>query len=131
MGLVGCPWAICDEPGAWETNGGQLLNDAIETAKGKPGSPLRAVYIGTLAPATDGWWHDLIKDGSRGSVYVQALRGDPEKWDTSREIRRCNPLTAIFRYFPAQATRRAGRGAGGYSAQSALPKLPLEHTERR
>ena len=23
MGLVGCPWAICDEPGAWETTGGQ------------------------------------------------------------------------------------------------------------
>ena len=22
MGLVGCPWAICDEPGAWEVNGG-------------------------------------------------------------------------------------------------------------
>ena len=25
MGLVGCPWAICDEPGAWTTVGGQLL----------------------------------------------------------------------------------------------------------
>ena len=54
MGLVGCPWAICDEPGAWEVNGGTLLHDAIETAKGKPGSPLRALYIGTLAPATGG-----------------------------------------------------------------------------
>ena len=95
MGLVGCPWAVCDEPGAWEVIGGQLLHDAIETAKGKPGSPLRAVYIGTLAPATAGWWHDLIQDGTRGSVYVQALRGDPEKWDRWPEIRRCNPLTAI------------------------------------
>ena len=44
MGLVNCPWAICDEPGAWEVNGGTLLYDAIETAKGKPGSPLKAVY---------------------------------------------------------------------------------------
>ena len=95
MGLVGCPWAICDEPGAWEVNGGTLLHDAIETAKGKPGSPLRAVYIGTLAPAVSGWWHDLIDDGTHGTSYVQALRGDPERWDDWNEIRRCNPLTAI------------------------------------
>ena len=51
MGLVGCPWAVADEPGSWETNGGTLLYDAIETAKGKPGSPLRAIFIGTLAPS--------------------------------------------------------------------------------
>ena len=95
MGLVGCPWAICDEPGAWEVNGGQLLNDAIETAKGKPGSPLKALYIGTLAPAKGGWWHDLIEDGSHGSTYAQALIGERGRWDDWREIRRCNPLTAI------------------------------------
>ena len=95
MGLVGCPWAICDEPGAWEVNGGTLLHDAIETAKGKPGSPLKAIYIGTLAPARDGWWHQLIESGSHGSTYVQALQGNPERWDQWPEIRRCNPLTAI------------------------------------
>ena len=95
MGLVGCPWAICDEPGAWEVNGGTLLHDAIETAKGKPGSPLRALYIGTLAPATAGWWHDIVNDGTHGSTYVQALRGDPERWDQWPEIRRVNPLAAI------------------------------------
>ena len=95
MGLVGCPWAICDEPGAWETNGGTLLHDAVETAKGKPGSPLRAIYIGTLAPAVSGWWHDMIADGTRGSRFVQALQGDPERWDQWSEIRRCNPLTAV------------------------------------
>ncbi len=95
MGLVGCPWAILDEPGAWEINGGQMLNDSIETAKGKPGSPLSAVYIGTLAPAMGGWWHDLIHGGSQGSTYVQALQGDKSKWDQWSEIRRCNPLTAI------------------------------------
>ena len=99
MGLVGCPWAICDEPGAWETNGGTLLHDAIETAKGKPGSPLRALYIGTLAPAVSGWWHDLIDDGTHGSTVVHALRGDPERWDSWHEIRRCNPLTAISATF--------------------------------
>ena len=95
MGLVGCPWVIADEPGAWETIGGQLVHDAIETAKGKPGSPLRVVYIGTLAPATSGWWHDLVADGSHGSTYVQALQGDPDKWDQWPEIRRVNPLTAV------------------------------------
>ena len=95
MGLVGCPWAICDEPGAWEVNGGTLLHDAIETAKGKPGSPLRALYIGTLAPATGGWWHDLVDDGTHGTSYVQALQGDPKKWDQWPEIRRCNPLVAV------------------------------------
>ena len=95
MGLVGCPWAICDEPGAWEANGGAMLHDAIQTAQGKPGSPLRALYIGTLAPAMSGWWHDMIEDGSHGTTYVQALRGDPERWDKWPEVRRCNPLTAI------------------------------------
>ena len=95
MGLVGCPWAICDEPGAWEVNGGTLLHDAIETAKGKPGSPLKALYIGTLAPAVSGWWHDMIADGSHRSAFVQSLQGDPERWDQWPEIRRCNPLTAV------------------------------------
>ena len=99
MGLVGCPWVIADEPGAWETIGGQLVHDAIETAKGKPGSPLRVVYIGTLAPAVGGWWHDLVADGSRASIYVQVLQGDPNKWDQWGEIRRCNPLTAISAAF--------------------------------
>ncbi|WP_419922333.1 hypothetical protein [Candidatus Poriferisodalis sp.] len=102
MGLVGCPWVIADEPGAWEVNGGTLLHDAITTAQGKPGSPLRAVYIGTLAPALSGWWHDLIDDGSRGMTYVQALRGDPAKWDRWGEIRRCNPLVDISAEFRAK-----------------------------
>ncbi len=99
MGLVNTPWAICDEPGAWETNGGQLLADALMTAQGKPGSPLRAVFLGTLAPAKRGWWHDLIADGSRGSTYVQSLAGNREKWDSWAEIRRCNPLTTISKAF--------------------------------
>ena len=92
QGLVRCPLLIADEPGAWEAAGGAVLHDAIQTAQGKPGAALRAVYIGTLAPARGGWWHDLVNEGSGGSVYVQALRGDPAKWDRAAEIRRCNPL---------------------------------------
>lgn len=99
MGLVRCPWAICDEPGAWQVNGGQLLHDAIQTAQGKPGSPLRAVYIGTLAPATGGWWHELVEGGSHGSTYVQKLQGDSKTWDQWPTIRKCNPLTMISARF--------------------------------
>lgn len=95
MGLVGTPYAIADEPGAWEVVGGQMMWDALSTAQGKPDSPLKVLLIGTLAPATGGWWHELIADGSHGSTYVQALQGDPERWDQWPEIRRCNPLTAV------------------------------------
>ena len=95
MGIVGCPLLVADEPGSWQVVGGELMHDAIQTAQGKPGSRLKVVYIGTLAPAPSGWWHDLVGDGSHGSTYVQALQGDPEKWDQWPEIRRCNPLTNI------------------------------------
>ncbi len=66
---------------------------------GKPGSPMQALYLGTLAPAHSGWWHDLVAAGSRGSTYVMVLQGDPEKWDQWREIKRVNPLTAISENF--------------------------------
>ena len=102
MGLVNTPWAVCDEPGAWEVNGGTLLHDAIQTAMGKPGSPLRAVYIGTLAPATGGWWHDMVNAGTRGSTYVQALQGDAKRWDVWAEIARVNPLVRVDAKFKAK-----------------------------
>ena len=102
MGLVNTPYAVLDEPGSYEVVGGELLHTAIQTAQGKPGSPMKAVYIGTLAPATSGWWHDIVADGSRRSTYVQALRGDSDKWDSWPEIRRCNPLTAVSPAFRAK-----------------------------
>ena len=76
--------------------GGTLLFDAIATAMGKPESPLRVIYIGTLAPSSGGWWHDLVDGGTHDSVYVQALKGDPKKWDQWPEIRRVNPLMALY-----------------------------------
>ena len=104
FGLVGTQWAICDEGGSWEISGGRLLHDALESAKGKVGSPLRTVYIGTIAPSTSGWWADLISKGNgfHGSVYVQALQGDADKWDCEEEIRRVNPLTEISKSFLAK-----------------------------
>ena len=96
FGIVGARLAIADEPGAWDTKNGELMADALDTALGKPEADLTVVYIGTLAPALAGWWRQLVEAGSRGSTYVQALQGDPEKWDTWSEIRRCNPLMATF-----------------------------------
>ena len=102
MGLVGVPLAVLDEPGSFETVGGTLMFDAMKTAQGKPGSPLRLVIIGTLAPAISGWWHDMVADGTRGKTYVQSLTGKADKWDQWREITRCNPLTAISPEFAAK-----------------------------
>ena len=99
MGIVNCPLLVADEPGAWEATGGQLMSDAIETALGKPGSAMKVIYIGTLAPARDGWWHSRIEGGSVGSTYVQVLKGRPERWDRWAEIRRVNPLVEIARSF--------------------------------
>ena len=98
-GFVNVPFVVWDEPGASEINSGQQLFDAVMTSQGKPGSPLKAIFIGTVAPSVSGWWHDLIKDGNHDSTYVQALQGDINKWDQWNEIRRVNPLTAISKSF--------------------------------
>ena len=98
QGIVGCPLLVADEPGAWEITNGTMMADALLEAQGKPGSDLKVIFIGTLAPLATGsghWWFDLIEAGSRGSTYVQALRGDPKKWDSWSEIRRCNPLVNL------------------------------------
>ena len=95
LGLVNTPWVILDEPGAFNVNEGEAMFDAISTATGKPGSPLKALFIGTLAPAQGGWWHDLVNGGSAGSTYVKLLQGDRDKWDSWPEIKKANPLTAI------------------------------------
>ena len=86
------PIVVCDEPGAWETVQGEIMNDALDTAIGKPDAQMRLIYIGTLAPSMGGWWPAMIETGSTGSTYVQALIGDADKWDQASEIRRVNPL---------------------------------------
>ena len=99
FGIVGARLAIADEPGSFDTIGGEMMADALDTAIGKPGTDLKIVYIGTLSPARAGWWHDLIADGSSGSTYVQFLGGDLSRWDTWPEIRRVNPLVSISASF--------------------------------
>ena len=102
FGIVHCPLLVGDEPGCWETSNGTLMADAIQTAQGKPGSAMRVIFIGTLAPSTGGWWHELVGGGTNGATYVQRLLGDVKRWDKWGEIRRCNPLTAISSEFRAK-----------------------------
>ena len=127
FGIVGCPLLVFDEPGALETVGGTMLSDAVFTALAKPGSSMRVVLIGTLAPAVSGWWHELVKGGSSRTVYVQALMGDPERWDRWSEIRRCNPLVAISAPFRKKlleerdAARKDSRLKGRYLSYRLKP----------
>ena len=102
MGVVGVPLWVMDELGSFEVAGGQLMHDAAQTAQGKPGSDLRVLYVGTIAPSDPrGWWGRMIGRGSHGSTFVQALQGDAETWDRWPTIRKANPLAAIDARFRA------------------------------
>ena len=96
MGLVKCPWVICDEPGSWKPIDGLLMWDAIDTAHGKPESVMTVILIGTIAPTMTGWWPELLERGSRGSRYVQSLQGNRERWDDLQHVHTVNPLLAKF-----------------------------------
>ena len=102
FGLVGSPLIICDEPGAWRIIAGELLFTAIKTAQGKPGSPLRAIFVGTIAPNVGGWWQELVERGSVPGTYVQALQGDLAKCFDLREVVRVNPLARLDAVFRAK-----------------------------
>ena len=95
-GLVNTPLVICDEPGVWHTVGGGMMWDALTTAQAKPGSPLKIIVVGTLAPASSGWWHDIVKHGTHRTTYVQSLQGDRDSWDSYPTIRKANPLVSLF-----------------------------------
>ena len=97
-----------------------MLFDAIKTVKGKPGSPLRSLYLGTLAPSTDGWWHELALSKSGRGRAVLCLQGDREKWDSWREVARVNPLTKVSAEFRKQL--RAELKAAVADAVCALPR---------
>ena len=99
FGLVNVAYAVCDEPGAWETRGGELMHDALATSQGKPGSPLKIIFVGTLAPARSGWWHDLILRGTAGRTFVKLYQGGPKKWDNWANIRKSNPLISVSKSF--------------------------------
>ncbi len=97
MGLVNMPLVIADEPAAWRPSDGALLADALVTALGKPGSDMRLVLCGTLAPlGTDGhWWAEMVKAGTRPGVYVQLHQGDRDRWQDLRHVYAVNPLAKV------------------------------------
>ena len=97
------PIVVCDEPGVWETVQGAMMADALDTALGKPDAIMRIIYIGTLAPAQSGWWHELVHDGSHDSTYVMALQAAPEKWAVTSEIRRCQSVDVALPGQPCHA----------------------------
>ena len=99
MGLVDVPVAIVDEPGSMDLSMGQDLWDAIATARGKVGSPLRVVLLGTLAPlatAPGHWWYDVANAKTEDRSYVQLIQGRKERWDDWKEALRVNPLARAF-----------------------------------
>lgn len=87
--MVNVSLAVLDEPGSYAVAGGEALWDAVSTSLGKPGSNLRVLLIGTIAPSRSGWWRELVEGGSTGSTYVQLLQGDVKKWDDLREVYGC------------------------------------------
>ena len=98
FGLVRVNLVVLDEPGALDILGGQMLADSLFTAQGKPGSRLKVVLIGTLAPlatSSGHWWYDLIDTGTKGRTYVQHFAGDLESWDKWATIRKANPLIGL------------------------------------
>ena len=102
QGIVNCPLIIADEPGSWEVNGGGLMWEAINKARGKPGSSVKLLLIGTRAPALGRWWVDMLDRGTRGGTYVYDIQGDEKAWDDWRTIAAANPLKWKFAESRAQ-----------------------------
>ena len=96
MGIVNCPILVADEPGSWEVTGGTLMHDAIQTAQGKPGSPLQASSTSARWPRPSAGGGRRWSRTARGAAPTsRRFRADPEKWDEWREIQRVNPLASI------------------------------------
>ena len=66
--------AVLDEPGAFHEAGGTLMWNALSGALGKPGSRMRLIAIGTLAPGgvPGSWWGNLV-DGWIAAGPVRAV----------------------------------------------------------
>ena len=83
---------------ASNSGAGELLYQSLMTSRGKVGSKITIVLIGTLAPrATRAghWWFDLVTRGTRGTTHVQYFKGELETWDKWATIRKANPLVAV------------------------------------
>ena len=132
LGLVGVPLAILDEPAALHTVGGTALWDAVRTAQGKPGSPLKAILTGTLSPADPGsWWPVLVENGTRGSTWVGLLQGRADRWRHWRGDSARQPARPGLPRDGGGAARGTRRGDGGQSAGRSVQVLQVEPAGRR
>ena len=93
MGLSQFGLIIADEPGSWETRGGELMWDALRTSPGKLADQ-RVVLIGTRSPAAPGtWWPELRDTGCAPGRHVEARSApDDAEWDSWATIAAVNPL---------------------------------------
>ena len=94
---------IADEIGAWESRGGNLMAEALLGALGKPGSTMRILWVGTVAPAKNAFWERKVNeaaeasesDGCKSFVYKLDAK-DEDDWDNVDRVLELNPLKAAF-----------------------------------
>ena len=68
FGIVNCPLAVLDEPGALDIVGGQMLSViALFTAQGKAGSRLKLILCGTLGPISGRAWTLVVRPCGGGN----------------------------------------------------------------
>ena len=92
-----------------------MLVDSLFTAQGKPGSDLKWILIGTLAPMATHpghWRFDLVAKGTTDETHVQSFQDDVASWDQWQTIRKANPLTAISASFRKKLLRERGQARG-------------------
>ena len=93
MGLSQFGTIYADEPGSWQTRGGNLMWDALRQSLGKlPGQ--RLILIGTRAPSEPSeWWPQLLDSGSGPGTHIHVVEAPPgEDWDQWQTIRKAHPL---------------------------------------
>ena len=88
---------VADEAGGWEEKEGEMMQEALLGALGKPGSTMKILWIGTIAPAKGAWWERKVADGStkRCKSFVYAIENENE-WDIEEKVLKANPLKAAF-----------------------------------
>ena len=128
------PLAILDEPAvAAYGRAGRPLWDAVRTAQGKPGSPLKVLPDRhARAGGTElAWWPTLIEGGSTGSTSVHILQGQADRWSELRELWRVNPLARKFPETAAVLREERDAALRDSRLAAAFKSLPFKHPERR
>ena len=88
---------VADEAGGWEEKEGEMMAEALLGALGKPGSKMKILWIGTIAPAKGAWWERKVADGTtkRCESFVYAIENENE-WDDPNKVLEANPLKSHF-----------------------------------